>query len=188
MSSNTINIFLKFRFLYISSLLLIIYATIQIEKTEVSVKTKEVEISTEKNENTIPSLNLYLSIKKWSDYYGVPEHIAFNVAYKETGYRGPLHFRYNPNLTSSAGAKGAMQIMPTTANWVEKRKISKNKLSRDIDLNVQISMKYLNQLHREYHSWPVALGFYNTGYPLVNEYANYCYNNKNYKNKWFKSI
>ena len=40
------------------------------------------------------SLQMYESIEHWSDSFNVPKYIAYNVAYQETGYRGPFHFDY----------------------------------------------------------------------------------------------
>lgn len=188
MNSKYINIFYKIKLIYISIVLFLLYSFIEFEKKEPTLSQPHVDNSPQKTENYISSLDMYLSVRKWCEYYQVPEYLAFNIAFKETGYRGPLHLGYNPNLTSSSGAKGAMQILPSTANWVQKNKVPTNILSESVDLNVQISIKYLKYLRKKFGSWPVALGVYNTGHPVVNEYASYCYNNKNYKNKWFKAI
>jgi soluble lytic murein transglycosylase-like protein len=121
-------------------------------------------------------LQLYHLIEKYSDEY--------NVAYKETRYMGPFHWKYNPKQTSHAGAIGAMQIMPRTANWVEKKNISKKDLMNDLELNVKISMKLLSDLHKKYKDWGITCGYYNTGYPIVNEYAQFCVSKKNYRSNW----
>ena len=42
------------------------------------------------------SLQMYESIEHWSDSFNIPKHIAYNVAYLETRYRGPFDFDYNP--------------------------------------------------------------------------------------------
>ncbi len=57
------------------------------------------------------SLQMYESIEHWSDSFNIPKHIAYNVAYLETRYRGPFDFDYNPYQTSFAGAVGPMQII-----------------------------------------------------------------------------
>lgn len=129
-------------------------------------------------------LQLYHLIEKYSDEYNIPKYIAYNVAYKETRYMGPFHWKYNPKQTSHAGAIGAMQIMPRTANWVEKRNISRKELMNDLELNVKISMKLLSDLHKKYKDWGITCGYYNTGYPIVNEYAQFCVSKKNYRLNW----
>jgi soluble lytic murein transglycosylase-like protein len=130
------------------------------------------------------SLKMYESIEKYSNKYNVPKHIAYNVAYLETRYRGPFDFNYNGSLTSSAGAKGPMQILPSTANYITGKPIKQSELLDDVDLNIEISMKLLKKLHWMYNDWSLVCGYYNTGYPKVNDYALYCVTNKDYTKKW----
>jgi len=130
------------------------------------------------------SLKMYESIEKYSDKYEIPKYIAYNIAYLETRYRGPFDFRYNGSLVSSAGAKGPMQILPTTANYISGKSITNKELLHNVELNVEISMKLLNKLHKSYNDWSLVCGYYNTGYPKVNEYAQYCVQNKDYTKKW----
>jgi len=54
----------------------------------------------------------------------------------------------------------------------------------DIELNVSLSMKLLRQLYEKHRNWGIVCGWYNTGYPVVNDYALYCQNNKDYLKKW----
>lgn len=129
---------------------------------------------------------MYESIEKFSDKYRIPKYIAYNISYLETRYLGPFHWKYNPNQTSIAGALGPMQIMPGTAKLIEKYTIPNNKLKTDIKLNVEISMKLLRKLHNKYHDWAVVCGCYNTGKPMINDYARYCVSNFDYQNKWVK--
>jgi soluble lytic murein transglycosylase-like protein len=131
------------------------------------------------------SVQLYYYIKRYAAEYNIPESYAFAIAFQETGYRGPLHFNYRANQTSFAGAKGAMQIMPATAQFIQGKKISDQKLLHDIELNVKISMKLLSRLKRIYKDWGLVFGAYNTGRPCINEYARKVLN-RNYH--WIKSI
>jgi soluble lytic murein transglycosylase-like protein len=108
------------------------------------------------------------------------------VAYRETRYQGPFDWNYNGKLISVSGAKGPMQIMPSTANYVSGKKISQKDLLYNIDLNVQISMKLLSKLHKQYKDWAVICGYYNTGLPIINDYAKFCAFNKDYKKNWVK--
>jgi len=77
-----------------------------------------------------------------------------------------------------------MQIMPSTANYITGKTITQKELLHNIDLNVQISMKLLNKLHKQYDDWGIICGYYNTGSPLINEYARFCSTNKDYKKNW----
>ena len=130
------------------------------------------------------SLQVYTSIEKYSRQYKIPKHIAYNIAFLETRYQGPFDWDYHGKLTSYAGAKGPMQIMPSTANYITGKTITQKELLHNIDLNVQISMKLLNKLHKLYDDWGIICGYYNTGYPQINEYARFCSTNKDYINNW----
>jgi soluble lytic murein transglycosylase-like protein len=127
-----------------------------------------------------PCVSLYNSIEKHASKYGIPRKYAFGIAHKETSYSGPNHIDYDPYRISSAGALGPMQIMLTTAEEINKTKISKSKLKNDIDYNVETSMKILRKLKDRYKDWKLAFGAYNTGRPCVNRYAKevYAYNPK----------
>ena len=130
------------------------------------------------------SLKMYDEILKYSKKYKVPKYIAFNIAYMETKYRGPFHFKYKHNLSSGAGAVGPMQIMPSTANYIHDEPISTHNLKNDVQLNVKISMKLLSTLYKKYGDWKLVCGCYNTGRPMVNSYALFCVNNKDYRKNW----
>ncbi len=133
-------------------------------------------------------LKMYELIEHYAEVYDIPKHIAFNVAYLETKYKGPFDWKYKPNLSSSAGAVGPMQIMPKTANYIHSQKISKDNLKNNIELNIKTSMKLLNHLHKQYPNWKIVCGYYNTGRPIVNSYANFCVNNTNYQKNWIKNF
>jgi soluble lytic murein transglycosylase-like protein len=134
--------------------------------------------------NSPTSLMMYEYIEKYSDKYDIPKYVAYNVAYKETTYRGPFDWKYNPARTSCVGALGPMQIMPATSDWINKVDYSNNRIMNDIRLNIETSMKLLRKLHNRYGDWTIVCGCYNTGRPMINDYARYCGSNKNYKSKW----
>jgi hypothetical protein len=134
--------------------------------------------------NSPYSLQVYTSIEKYSKEYKIPKHIAYNIAFLETRYQGPFDWDYHGKLTSFAGAKGPMQIMPKTANYISGKNITQKELLHNIDLNVQISMKFLHKLRKQYNDWGLICGYYNTGYPKINEYAKFCVTNKDYKKNW----
>lgn len=130
------------------------------------------------------SLKMYELIEKYSDKYNIPKHIAYNVSYKETRYKGPFDWKYNPAQESNAGAVGPMQVMLATANYINDDRTDKNSLKTDLKLNIETSMKLLRRLHDKYGRWDLVCGAYNTGRPMVNDYAKYCVTNKDYRNKW----
>lgn len=166
--------------------LLVVYTSMNPSKDRV-VFEREVELT--KNDYGIATpvpMFMYESIEKYSDEYEIPKHIAYNISFLETRYKGPFHWRYNPSQISSAGALGPMQIMPGTAKLIQRTSVPKSILKNDIELNVKISMKLLRKLFNKYHNWAIVCGCYNTGKPMVNGYARYCVTNLDYQNKWIR--
>jgi hypothetical protein len=121
-------------------------------------------------------LKMFTSIEKNAIKYRVPIRYALGIAYAETRYQGPFHWNYDPIQRSGAGALGPMQIIPSTADMMWNKKISREKLLSDIDFNVETSMKLLSSLHKKYKDWKIVFGCYNTGRPIVNDYAEKVYN------------
>ncbi len=132
------------------------------------------------------SLRMYHLIEENSKKFNIPKYILYNVAYLETRYCGPFDWNYDPSQTSSAGAQGPMQIITKYAHSYAGRKVTPQELKTDLDLNIEVSCKMLKKLYSMYGRWDLVLGYYNTGNPIVNEYANYGSTNINYKNKWDK--
>ena len=96
----------------------------------------------------------------------------------ETGDKGPFHWKYKNTQISPTGALGPMQVLKSTARWVNKDQVSKEILLNDVKYNIMTSMKYLRMLHNQYKNWKIVFGYYNTGYPRVNSYAERVYNHK----------
>lgn len=130
------------------------------------------------------SLEVYKLIEDFSTKYGVPKYIAYNIAFLETRYQGPFDWNYNPYRTSSVGAEGPMQIMPSTANYINNENVSNKVLRTDLSLNIETSMKLLKSLYNQYNDWSIVCGFYNTGFPIVNDYALFCLKTINYRDNW----
>ena len=119
-----------------------------------------------------PCLRMYTAIMNYSNMYRIPRKYAFGIAYKETGYGGPFHWNYNHKRTSNAGAIGPMQIMPSTGRLMWKGlRFSNEELMCNIEFNVHTSMKLLRKLHDKYGDWKIVFGAYNTGKPMINQYA-----------------
>ena len=74
-----------------------------------------------------------------------------------------------------------MQVMPATSKLINRETVSKEKLKSDISYNVRTSMKLLRRLHNIYGNWKLVFGAYNTGRPMINQYALNVYN---FKPKW----
>lgn len=117
------------------------------------------------------SLEMYFAIKKYCQKYDIPEDIAFSFAWHETRYGGPNHKEYNHKLISHAGALGPMQIMPVAGRNFCPGKYSDSLLLHDVNYNIATSMKLIRYLKDRFGSWELAAGAYNTGRPIVNDYA-----------------
>jgi hypothetical protein len=141
------------------------------------------EISEEGMVNSAPAIQMYFYIKKYSKQYGVPEAYAFAVAYQESRYKGPLDLDYEHRLTSSSGAVGPMQIIPQNAQKYAGRRVTSSELKNDIRLNVKVSMRMLRKWYDVYRDWGLAAGAYNTGHPVLNEYARSVINKEYYWKK-----
>jgi len=128
------------------------------------------------NQGSPPCIQMYNYIKAYADTFNIPLRYAFGIANTETSYNGPFHWKYNPAQTSCAGAVGPMQVMVSTARWINKDNISKERLRTDIKYNVYTSMKLLHKLFIKNKDWKLAFGEYNTGRPCVNGYAHKVYN------------
>lgn len=124
------------------------------------------------------SIRMYDYLEHYANKYDVPMYIALGIAREETGYKGPFQWSYNHKQVSSTGACGAMQVLPSTASYVWKRKVTAKELTNDLEFNIETSMKYIAYLHKISKRWDIALGYYNTGYPIVNAYAARIINNK----------
>ena len=121
--------------------------------------TQEVRIPDSIDRGSPPSLQMYKYIKAYADTFNIPIRYAFGVAYAETRYGGPFHWKYNPAQTSCTGAEGPMQVLLSTARYVNKDNVSRQQLRTDIKYNIKTSMKYLNMLHKTYKSWGTVFGY-----------------------------
>jgi soluble lytic murein transglycosylase-like protein len=147
--------------------------------TEPEVKTTQnVRIPNSIDQGAPPSLQMYKYIKTYADTFDIPLKYAFGIAYAETRYEGPFHWKYNPSQISCAGAVGPMQVMVSTARYINKDNVSKEKLRTNIKYNIYTSMKLLRRLYNLRGNWKIVFGEYNTGRPCVNGYAERVYNHK----------
>jgi len=155
------------------------FAVTTITVTEPEVEsTQEVRIPDSIDQGSPPCIQMYRHIKAYADTFNIPMRYAFGIANAETSYQGPFHWNYNHAQSSGAGAEGPMQVLLSTAHYINKDNVSREYLRNNIEYNVKTSMKLLRKLHNRYHDWKICFGYYNTGYPRVNDYAIKVFNYK----------
>ncbi len=77
------------------------------------------------------------TLDHWAGHYGLDPSLARALAWMESGY--------NPNVTSSVGAWGVMQILPTTWTYVETSLIGRP-VPRTAEGNVHVGTALLHHL------------------------------------------
>lgn len=118
------------------------------------------------------SLKIYYLIKKYSKEYNIPEKYLYNVIELETGYTGPFHYEYLHSQTSYMGAEGPFQLMLPTAKFISNNNnLTKYDIRYNIELNVELAIKYIDYLRNRYNNWAIVFAIYNTGRPIINNYA-----------------
>lgn len=74
---------------------------------------------------------------------------------------------FDPRARSGAGARGLMQVMPTTARWIAGKAGLRAPVTERLEepeVNVRLGCWYLSYLGRQYHGdWRLALAAYNAG-------------------------
>jgi LysM repeat protein len=77
------------------------------------------------------------SLDKWASHYGIDPSLARALAWMESGF--------NNSVVSSVGARGVMQLLPSTWDYVETVLIG-HAVQHDADGNVQVGLAYLHHL------------------------------------------
>jgi soluble lytic murein transglycosylase-like protein len=78
----------------------------------------------------------------WAAHYGVSVHLVRALAWMESGY--------NNSLVSSVGARGIMQLLPTTFRFAETALIG-HRVRHDASGNVRAGVAYLAHLLHDFH-------------------------------------
>jgi LysM repeat protein len=81
-------------------------------------------------------------LDRWAGHYGVSVHLVRALAWMESGY--------NNALVSSVGARGIMQLLPTTFRFAESVLIGHH-LRHDANGNVRAGVAYLTHLLHDFH-------------------------------------
>ena len=101
-------------------------------------------------------------IDRWARYYGVDPKLACALAWMESGHQ--------PGLTSSTGAWGVFQIMPSTWQYVE-HVLADRKYPRNVEGQVRVGILYLRLLLWTFKDTKKALAGWYTGPALVQKHG-----------------
>jgi len=105
------------------------------------------------------------SLRRWSRYYGVSLQLSRALAWMESGFQ--------PNVRSSAGAWGVMQVTPGTWRYVENFIIA-HRVPHTLDGGVRVGVAYFHQLLHEFNfRRRLALAAYYQGSWAVKKYGLY---------------
>ena len=103
-------------------------------------------------------------VQKYAEKYGIPEYIVYAVIKTESGF--------SAGAESGKGAKGLMQLMPDTYEWICKKtdfEYDPEKIT-DPEINICCGVYYLSYLQREFVVWDTVFAAYNAGHGRVREW------------------
>ena len=102
-------------------------------------------------------------VQKASAEYGVDELLIYSVMKAES--------KFNDKAMSSSGAKGLMQLMDETADWVSEKSGIKLNNIYDPETNIRLGTWYLAYLTEESGDLVTALACYNAGVSNVEKWC-----------------
>jgi LysM repeat protein len=99
----------------------------------------------------------------WAGHYGVSPHLLRALAWMESGYQ--------PNVVSKAGARGVLQTLPVTRDFVEQVLVG-HALPRSLDGDIETGVLYLKHLLNHFDgSERLALAAWYQGEKAVREHG-----------------
>lgn len=98
-------------------------------------------------------------VQKYAAEYNVPEYIIFAVIKVESDF--------DADATSSKGAMGLMQMVPSTFTWLSSSEHLNENLSYlsvyDPEVSIRYGTYYLRYLFLKFHNWDCVFAAYNGG-------------------------
>lgn len=104
-------------------------------------------------------------VAEYAKEYSVPEPLVYAVIHTESGF--------DTNAVSSAGAKGLMQLIPETMEWVATDLLDEKQPTGDIhdpEVNIKYGTRYLRFLYDLFGTWETAIAAYNAGQGRVDSW------------------
>jgi peptidoglycan hydrolase-like protein with peptidoglycan-binding domain len=101
----------------------------------------------------------------WAGRLGVPDDLVRALAWMESGYQ--------PDVVSSVGARGVLQVMPSTRDFVEGVLVG-HPLPRTLDGDIEVGVLYLRHLLSQFDGdTGLALGAWYQGEAAVRRFGLY---------------
>jgi LysM repeat protein len=97
-------------------------------------------VRTARRTMSIPSVQLLLD--RWSARYGVNRHLVRALAWMESGY--------NNALVSASGARGVMQLLPSTFSYVE-TSLVRHRIRHTAEGNIHAGVALIDHLLQAFH-------------------------------------
>lgn len=129
------------------------------------------------NLNNPKNLETIIHTTYYSIKYRIPKNIAFGILYYESGFDiNSKNTNWNPYVKSNMGAYGPMQIIPY---WGEKY-LKPHEIPKweSIKFNIDLGLRILAVHYKNSKDWKLALGKYNTGKFIINDYSIKVFNYK----------
>lgn len=106
-------------------------------------------------------------VREYAQAYGLDENFVFAVIRTESGFR--------PDAISNVGARGLMQLMEDTFQWVDTKLPPEDAGSAfadayDPEVNVRYGTFLLSYLYREFGSYETAAAAYHAGRTAVRDW------------------
>ncbi len=104
-------------------------------------------------------------VERYSREYGVDKYLVYAVIKTESGYR--------PDAVSNVGARGLMQIMETTFDWIKFKTGDDESVYYDMfdpETNIKYGCWLLSYLCREFGNLDAVAAAYHAGRGQVNEW------------------
>lgn len=96
--------------------------------------------------------------------FSVPEEVIFSIIKTESGF--------DSNAVSRSGARGLMQLIPSTFDEIAERlhEYPDKNAVFDPETNIRFGTYYISLLYKSFKSWDTAIAAYNAGIGNVREW------------------
>ena len=117
-----------------------------------------------KNINSIYPEKYSIYIEKYCSEYNVDKNLVYAIIKQESNFE--------PEVNSSKGAKGLMQLMDNTANYIAEQLDYAEFNVFEPETNINLGIKYLSYLIEKYDNQNLAIVAYNAGEGNVDKWIN----------------